>query len=109
MDKTRLYLILYWVCIIILSLAILQNHLNEESILSNDVFILIGIIVILVFLDEVTRSLSEKERMRKELLGEYPRTSYNMQELHNKISDLDDLKDKINKLDDIAEKFTNQT
>jgi len=55
----------------ILLLSIAQNYFLNNPLLSNDIFIVMGIIVVLVFLDEITKSLNNKERIRKELQREF--------------------------------------
>lgn len=63
----RLYLILFWIIVGILLVAVGQNFTLGQSILSNDVFIVMGILVVLVFCDEVLKSLNSKARIRREL------------------------------------------
>ena len=63
----RLYLILFWIIVGILLAAVGQNFTLGQSILSNDVFIVMGILVVLVFCDEVLKSLNSKARIRREL------------------------------------------
>ena len=69
----RLFLLLFWVCIGVVFASIGQNFFMNVSILSNDVFILIGIIVVLVFCDEITKSLNSKERITKQVEDELTR------------------------------------
>lgn len=73
MNKARLFLVLFWIFVVILLIAILQNYLLALPLLSNDVFIVMGIIVSLVFLDEITKSLNNKKRIRNELEEELRR------------------------------------
>lgn len=73
MNKTRLFLVLFWIFVVILLISILQNYLLALPLLSNDVFIVMGIIVSLVFLDEITKSLNNKKRIRAELEEELRR------------------------------------
>ena len=63
----RLYLILFWIIVGILLAAVGQNFSLSQSILSNDVFVVMGILVVLVFCDEILKSLNSKARIRREL------------------------------------------
>ena len=65
--KKRLFLILFWIFVFILVASILQNYLLKKALLSNDVFIAMGITVVLVFLDEITKNLNNKSRISKEI------------------------------------------
>jgi hypothetical protein len=63
----RLFAILFWVFLVLLVCSIAQNVYLGVGIFSNHVFIAMGITVILVFLDEITMSLSSKSRIQQEL------------------------------------------
>lgn len=63
----RLFSILFWVFVILQLVAVGQNIRLEVGVFDNHVFIAMGITVILVFLDEITKSLSSKSRIKEEL------------------------------------------
>lgn len=70
MPRTRLFLLLFWLFVLSLLFAMGQNVYQNDSILSNDVFILMAICVILVLCDEVTRYLNSIKRIRGEVRKE---------------------------------------
>jgi len=65
LSRPRLFLILFWLFVASLVFAMIQNVASGQSILSNDVFFLMGICVALVLCDEITKYLNSSKRIRK--------------------------------------------
>lgn len=67
----RFFQILFWLFVTSLILAMAQNFFLGQSILSNDVFILMGICVVQVLCDEITRHLNNTKKIREEMKQEF--------------------------------------
>ena len=66
----RLYLILFWLFVAGLLAAMGQNVYRGETLLSNDVFVLMAICVVLVLCDEVTKHLNSRKRISEQIREE---------------------------------------
>lgn len=81
----RFFMLLFWLFVISLIAAMVQNFVRSESILSNDVFILMGICVILVLCDEITTHLNSIERIKKQVREEVERDLYVRSQTNNSV------------------------
>ena len=54
----RLYVLLFWIITGVLLFAISQNYYQGNPILSSSVYIVMGIMVVLVLCDEITKHLT---------------------------------------------------
>ena len=60
-----------------------QNFFLGQSILSNDVFILMGICVVQVLCDEITRHLNNTKKIREEMKQEFELERRNNENITN--------------------------
>ena len=78
--NVRFFQILFWLFVSSLILAMAQNFFLGQSILSNDVFILMGICVVQVLCDEITRHLNNSKKIREEIEKEYEQERRNKEQ-----------------------------